>query len=456
MTVGSVIAIVLVLMLVLLLLRVPVAVSLGLSGALGLVALRGINHTTLELGAIPFSETATFSLTIIPMFILMGMFAVRANVADYVFKIADRVLGSFPGGLGIATVAASAGFSAVSGSSIGTAATMARLSVKEMRAAGYPASMATALVAVAGTLGSMIPPSTFLVLYAILAQVSVAEMLAAGIIPGALSAIAYALWIMFAGWRMNRQGKVVDADNVKDALDQATALNAEKREKTPLGKLPWRGLVYIVVLFAIVLGGMYSGIFTATESAAFGAIAAVLILLFELRKEGAKGIWDGITNALQNTASTTAMVFFIVIGSAILSSFFIAARVPNMITEAVLEWNIAPQMAMLILLLSLIPLGMVLESLSLLMISVPLLLPVAIEFGFDPIWLGILIVKFIEIGMVTPPVGINAFVVAGTTGIRSETVFRGIMPFFVIDLVLIAIFFFVPDLILYLPSLVQQ
>ncbi|MDN6173655.1 MAG: TRAP transporter large permease subunit, partial [Yaniella sp.] len=210
------------------------------------------------------------------------------------------------------------------------------------------------------------------------------------------------------------------------------------------------------LLFAIVLGGMYSGIFTATESAAFGAIAAVLILLFELRKEGAKGIWDGITNALQNTASTTAMVFFIVIGSGILSSFFIAARVPNMITEAVLSWNIAPSLAMLILLMSLVPLGMVLESLSLLMISVPLLLPVAVEFGFDPIWLGILIVKLIEIGMVTPPVGINAFVVAGTTGIRSETVFKGIMPFFVIDLVLIAIFFLLPDLILYLPSLVQH
>src|SRR5690625_1437576 len=161
-TVNTVIVLVLVVMLALLLLRVPVAVSLGLSGALGLVALRGINHTTNVLGAEPFSETATFSLTIIPMFILMGMFAVRANVADYVFKIADRVLGRFPGGLGIATVAASAGFSAVSGSSIGTAATMARLSVGEMRAAGYPASMATALVAVAGTLGSMIPPSTFL------------------------------------------------------------------------------------------------------------------------------------------------------------------------------------------------------------------------------------------------------------------------------------------------------
>ncbi|GAA2034037.1 TRAP transporter large permease [Yaniella flava] len=457
MTVGAVIAIVLILMLALLLLRVPVAVSLGVSGAIGLLLLRGFNHTTLELGAIPFSQTATFSLTIIPMFILMGMFAVRAHVADYVFKIADRVLGRFPGGLGIATVVASAGFSAVSGSSIGTAATMARLSVSEMRAAGYPASMATALVAVAGTLGSMIPPSTFLVLYAILAQQSVGEMLAAGIVPGVLSAIAYSLWIMFAGWRMRREGKVVtQADSVHDALHQASEITTAQKEKTALSKLPWRGLVYVVILFTIVLGGMYSGIFTATESAAFGAIAAVIILLFELRKEGLKGIGQGIKGALEATASTTAMVFFIVIGSGILTAFFIAARVPNMITETVLSWDMSPTLVMLILLLSLVPLGMVLESLSLLMISVPLLLPVALEFGFDPIWLGILIVKFIEIGMVTPPVGINAFVVSGTTGVRSETVFRGIMPFFVIDLVLIAIFFFVPDIILYLPSLVQN
>lgn len=457
MTLGAVIAVVLILLLALLLLRVPVAVSLGLSGAIGLLLLRGFNHTTLELGSIPFSQTATFSLTIIPMFVLMGMFAVRAHVAEYVFKIADRVLGRFPGGLGIATVAASAGFSAVSGSSIGTAATMARLSVGEMRAAGYPAAMATALVAVAGTLGSMIPPSTFLVLYAILAQVSVAEMLAAGIVPGVLSAIAYSMWIMFAGWRRNRQEqRNAKPTTVHDALHQATDSVKVKKAETPLGQLPWRGLLYIGILFAIVLGGMYSGIFTATESAAFGAIAAVLILLFELRKEGAKGIWVGIKGALEATASTTAMVFFIVIGSGILTAFFVAARVPNMITNAVLDWNISPVLIMLILLLCLVPLGMVLESLSLLMISVPLLLPVALEFGFDPIWLGILIVKFIEIGMVTPPVGINAFVVAGTTGIPSETVFRGIMPFFLIDLVLIGVFFFVPDIILFLPSFVQH
>ena len=481
MTTGAIIAGVLILMLALLLLRVPVAISLGVAGAVGLVLLHSFDYTTSVLGAEPFSQTATYGLTIIPMFILMGMFAVRARVAEYVFAIANRVLGRFPGGLGIATVAASAGFSAVSGSSIGTAATMARLSVHEMRQAGYPTSMATALVAVAGTLGSMIPPSTFLVLYAILAQQSVAQMLAAGIVPGLVSALAYALYLVIAGERQKRR-KPVHSQSVQDALSEARGSLAVKKssaedrdeqrhsaesdgesaggrtdeEQIPLRQLPWRGLVYIATLFLIVLGGMYSGFFTATESAAFGAIAAVIILLIERRKSGLRGIWEGVSAALQDTASTTAMVFFIVIGSAILTTFFILARVPQMITDAVMAWDLHPMVVMAVLLLALIPLGMVLESLSILVISVPLLLPIATEFGFEAIWLGILIVKLIEIGMVTPPVGINAFVVAGTTGVRSETVFRGIVPFFIIDLVLIAIFFLFPDLVLLLPSLVVE
>lgn len=492
MSTGAIIAMVLIGLIGLLLLRVPVAISLGVSGALGLVALHSFGYTTSVLGAEPFSQTATYSLTIIPMFILMGMFAVRARVAEYVFAIANRVLGHFPGGLGIATVAASAGFSAVSGSSIGTAATMARLSVHEMRKSGYPTSLATALVAVAGTLGSMIPPSTFLVLYAILAQISIAQMLAAGIVPGVVSALAYSVYLVFAGQRLKRRG-AVESGSVQTALDDARQTLAQKSsgaqqqhdggpgpaaqtqvagpggsagaeqaetagnvQKTPLSQLPWRGLIYIVVLFLIVLGGMYSGFFTATESAAFGALAAVIILLVERRKQGLRGIWDGFTGALQDAASTTAMVFFIVIGSAILTTFFVLARVPQMITETVMGWNLPPMLVIALLLLALIPLGMVLESLSILVISVPLILPIATELGFDAVWLGILIVKLIEIGMVTPPVGINAFVVAGTTGVRSETVFRGIVPFFLIDMVLIAIFFFIPELVLMLPSLVVE
>lgn len=472
---GAIIIGVLVILISLLLLRVPVAISLGASGALGLVMLHNVDYTTNVLGSNPFSQTASYGLSIIPMFILMGMFAVRAHVAEYVFKIANRVLGRFPGGLGIATVAASAGFSAVSGSSIGTAATMARLSVGEMRQAGYPTSLATALVAVAGTLGSMIPPSTFLVLYAILAQQSVAQMLAAGIVPGVLSALAYALYLMFAGHRLNRSGRL-KANTVGEAVVEAReGLNTKTRaastekdakptspagsqqtEKSPLRELPWRGLIYVALLFTIVLGGMYSGFFTATESAAFGAIAAMVILLIELRKTGLRGIWDGLTGALRDTASTTAMVFFIVVGSGILTAFFVAARVPQMITDTVTAWDLDPMLVMALLLIALIPLGMVLESLSILVISVPLILPIATEFGFEAIWLGILIVKFIEVGMITPPVGINAFVVAGTTGIRSEVVFRGIMPFFLIDLVLIAIFFLFPEIIMFLPSLVAQ
>lgn len=482
MTTGGIVSGILVLMIVLLLLRVPVAISLGASGALGLLLLHSFDYTTSVLGSEPFSQTASYGLTIIPMFILMGMFAVRARVAEYVFAIANRVLGRFPGGLGIATVAASAGFSAVSGSSIGTAATMARLSVHEMRQAGYPTSMATALVAVAGTLGSMIPPSTFLVLYAILAQQSVAQMLAAGIVPGVLSALGYSLYLVFAGIRLKHKG-IVENRTVQGALSEARGAVAVKKqagtegrgdeavgpeaeapsaggsqeaEKTLLRQLPWRGLVYIVTLFLIVLGGMYSGFFTATESAAFGAIAAVIILLIERRKAGLRGIWDGVAAALQDTASTTAMVFFIVVGSAVLTAFFVAARVPQVITDTVMAWNLPPMLVMAMLLLALVPLGMMLESLSILVISVPLILPIATEFGLDPVWLGILIVKFIEIGMVTPPVGINAFVVSGTTGVRSETVFRGIIPFFVLDMILIAILFIWPEIVLLLPSMVVE
>jgi len=399
MSTGIIITGVLLLMLTLLLVRVPVALALAISGAVGLLGLHNFGYATNVLGSEPFSVTSAYGLTIVPMFILMGMFAVRAHVAEYVFKIANRVLGKFPGGLGIATVAASAGFSAVSGSSIGTAATMARLSVAEMRQAGYPASLATALVAVAGTLGSMIPPSTFLVLYAILAQVSIAQMLAAGIVPGVISALAYASYLFFAGWRRQQKG-ILQSNTVSEAVVEAGAnlskerVNRAKRnqkthkaearatavgtttkvanersdtdvvDKIPLSQLPWRGLTYIGMLFTIVLGGMYSGLFTATESAAFGALAAVAILLIELRKTNAREIWKGIRGALQDTASTTSMVFFIVIGSGILTAFLVAARVPQLITETVLSWNLPPMVVIGLLLLALIPLGMVLESLS--------------------------------------------------------------------------------------------
>lgn len=469
----------LVTLLVLLAIKTPVSIALGVSGALGLILLQGFGFAGNVLGSTPFSDTANYSLTIVPMFILMGMFAVRANLAEQVFAIASRVARRAPGGLGVATVMACAGFSAVSGSSIGTAATMSKLAVGEMRRHGYPAHFAAALVAVAGTLGVMIPPSTFLVLYAILTQQSVGQMLAAGIIPGLLSALAYTIYIMARGRRLTTSADASLASVLTKAHTDAAQLRGLRSKSsvasgttatatadapaqhpvgdtTPWRELPWRGAIRVVILFAIVLGGMYSGFFTSTESAAIGAVAALVILIIENRKKGFKGVLAAFRSALQDTGSTTAMVFMIIVGSGILSTFFIAARVPDTITSAVAGMGLPPMLTMALLLVCLIPLGMVLESLSILVITVPILYPIAIELGFDGIWLGILIVKLIEIGMVTPPVGINVFVVAGTSGVPSETVFRGVTPLFFVDLAVVTLLFLVPQISLFLPGLVAS
>ena len=486
MQIYQIVILTLLVMFALLAIKVPVAVSLAGAGGLGLILLQGFGYASNTLGAAPFTTSASFTLTIIPMFILMGMLAVRANIAENVFAVANHFVRRAPGGLGVATVMACAGFAAVSGSSIGTAATMAKLSVDQMRAKGYPASLATGIVAIAGTLGVMIPPSTFLVLYAVLAGESVSQMLAAGIIPGLLSALGYITYIMLVGQRTIRREA---AGDLSEAVDDARAELREKRTSAGAGRaaramstdttvrtaeprtaavkaataprpslraLPWRGVVYIAILFTVVLGGMYSGIFTATESAAMGALAALVILVVENRRQGVRRILRAFRISLLDTAETTAMVFFIVIGSAILSTFFVAAGVTRAISDWVGALPFPPMLVMALLLLCLVPMGMFLESMSILVITVPILYPVATEFGFDGIWLGILIVKLIEIGMVTPPVGILTFVVSGTTGVKPETVFRGVLPLVGIDFITTTILFLFPAITLFLPSLVAR
>lgn len=437
------------LLLVLLAMRVPVAFSLAISGSIGLLWLYNVGHVTNVLGSVPFSMTATFTLTIVPMFILMGMFALRANIAENVFIIANRVVGRVPGGLGVATVMACAGFAAVSGSSIGTAATMSQLSVGHMRKAGYRESFATGLVAVAGTLGVMIPPSTFLVLYAVLAGESVSAMLAAGLVPGVISALSYVAYIMIVA---RRNVETPASQTLEQGVEGA---REELMERALFRDLPWRSVGYIGILVIVVLGGIYSGVFTSTEAAAAGAFSALIILIIESAKGGLKAIVSGVKDALLKTAETTSMVFFIIVASGILSTFLVSAGVTRAIGDWATGLNIAPHLVLALLLLTLIPLGMFLESTSMLIITVPLIYPIAMEFGFDGIWLGILIVKLIEMGMVTPPVGIIGFVVSGASGAKSETVFRGIIPFTVIDLAVIALIFMVPEIVLFVPDLID-
>lgn len=450
MTTGSTVTLVLILLIVLLAIRMPVWLALAASGAVGLLLLRDGDFVTSTLASVPFEQTSTFTLTIIPMFILMGIFAVKARIASQVFEVARRVFLRLPGGLGISTVAACAGFAAVSGSSIGTAATMSRLSVEEMRKAGYPSSLAGALVAMAGTLGAMIPPSVFLVLYAILSGESIGQMLAAGIVPGVLSALAYMVYILA------RTRNMVMTSTGSDGLSTELAAASQPAGGTaPIAwrKLPYRGLVRLAILFVIIMGGIYSGLFTPTESAAIGALFAAIMLLIEFRKDGLRTMAKQFVEALKETAQTTSMVFAIIVGSAVLSLFFIVARVPQKLTETLTETDLPGWVILAGLLALLIPMGMALESISILVIAVPLIYPVAMDFGFDGVWLGILIVKLIEIGMVTPPVGINVFVVAGTSGLRSTDVFRGVWPFVLIEILLIILLFTVPDIVLWLPSM---
>lgn len=470
MTAGYAVLLVIILLVVLLLARMPVWLALAVSGATGLYLLRGETFVNAQLATSSFEQTSTFSLTIIPMFILLGIFAVRAKIAEQVFAVARRAFRNIPGGLGVATVAACAGFAAVSGSSIGTAATMSKLSIGEMRKAGYPVSLAAALVAVAGTLGAMIPPSLFLVLYAILSGESIGAMLAAGIVPGILSAISYAVYIMVRTRKLTRSsagvnsiskvkvtagsagsGSDFDAD-LDTELDSAIKKAQDDQDSGPL---PMRGVFRLALIFLIIMGGIYSGIFTPTESAAIAALVSLIILILEFRKEGFKEIGHQVVEALKETAKTTSMVFAIIIGSAMLSVFFVVARVPQEVTASLTSLDLPNWVVLALLLAFLLPLGMALESISILVITVPLIYPVAEAMGFDGIWLGVLIIKLIEIGMVTPPVGINCFVVAGTAKIPSAEVFKGVWPFVLIEILLVAVFFAFPDMILWLPSMVQ-
>jgi TRAP-type C4-dicarboxylate transport system permease large subunit len=469
-----IIAITLVAMFILLALETPVAFALGLSGALGLVLLESFGYATNVLGSVPFTASSSFSLTMIPMFILMGTLAVKARIAEHVFAIANRTFSRLPGGLGAATVMACAGFAAVSGSSVATAATMSKMAVGEMRKYGYPAHFAAGIVAVAGTLGVMIPPSVLLVLYAVLASESPAKVLAAGIIPGILSAIAYITYIMIVSRRMivperETLESVTAAASLphrKDTISADVNISVSTNGRQTIGglgvpaaptwlRLPWRGLVRILILFGIVMGGLYTGFVTPTESAAIGAIAALVILVIELRKDGFAGIRRATADALKESAQTTSMVFAIIVGSGVLSTFFVASRVPQLLTEWISSLDVPGEVIVIIMLVLLVPLGMALESISILVVTVPLMHPIITELGFDGIWWAILVVKMIEIGLVTPPVGVGCFVVSATSGVPSHQVFKGVLPFVLVELLVVVILFLFPDLVLFLPSLIQ-
>lgn len=432
----------------LLALKVPVAFSLTGAGLFGILLLDGLGGAGTTASSIVFSSTAAYSLSLIPMFILMGLFISHSGLLSGIFDVAQRLTRRLPGGLGLATVGASAFLGGISGSSVADAATIGRVSINEMSRRGYDRSWAAATVAATSTIAILIPPSIVLVIYGTLTRESIGALLLAGIIPGILTIVAYATIVVLYGLRHPEQRRsdgpgTLTADRVAASTDRRTQIF---------------GVASGLVLFAIIVGGIYEGIVTATEAGALGAVVALVLASTytmtsreprRLHRTGAT-----LAGALREGGALTAMIFALLVGAAVFSHFLVLANVPRSITSWVLGLDVPPSLVVVLFLVALIPMGMIIDGLSMLLIMAPLAYPVITELGFDGIWFGILMVKLIEIGLLTPPVGLNVFTVAGLfPDLRAESIFVKVLPYVLADIAVCALLFGIPELVTWLPGI---
>lgn len=427
--------------------EVPVAFALGIAGLVGMAQLNGVSGALSSLSAIPYNTTASYTLTVVPMFILMGLLVSHSGMIDGIFNVAQRLTRRIPGGLGVATVLAATFFGGISGSSVADAATIGRVSIGEMAKRGYDKAYAAAIVAAAGTVDILIPPSVALVMYGIVSGASIGALLLAGILPGLLTAFIYALLIIFTS---NRPKNRTTPEQMPGETLEATSRGMSARELF--------GVLGGALLFLIVIGGIYSGAVTATEAGALGTFASLVLSILFVLVWNKSGKWPAVRHllveAFGETGAMTAMIFALIVGATIFSHFLVLSGVPDGLSEWVLGLGLPPSLVVVALLLILLPLGMFIDGLSMLLIMAPLFHPVVVALGYDEIWFAILFIKCIEIGLLTPPVGLNVFVVAGLfKDIRVEDVFRRITPFIIAELIVTAILFSVPEIITFLPEL---
>lgn len=429
-----------VLLVMILLLRIPIAFAMGVVGFFGFAFLNGLSldnltnfrwNVPLSLAANRVIDTTqSYGLSIIPLFILMGNLITRSGLSRELYNASYAFLGHHKGGLAMTTVAACGGFSAVCGSSLATAATMAKVAMPPMRQYGYSDSLATASIAAGGTLGILIPPSVILIIYGLLTETSIRELFAAGLLPGILGIALYLVAVRYSVWRNPESGP------------------AGERMSWPERLKALMGVRDILGLFLLVMGGIYLGVFTPTEAAGIGAGGAFLIALFRRTLT-----WANLFETLIESAKTSASLFAIVIGALIFSDFINRAGLPSMMVNFVQSLDVSPMAVIFAILLIYIVLGMALESMSMLLLTVPVFYPLVAELGLDLVWFGIVVVIVTEISLITPPVGMNVFVLSGVLkDIKTGTIFRGILPFFAVDLIRLAIIVLFLPISLWLPQ----
>jgi len=428
-----------------LLARIPIAFAMGLVGFVGFSLVTSWNASLAMATIITYETAINYGLSVVPLFILMGNFVTRAGLSDELYTAAHAFLGHRRGGLAMATIVACGGFSAVCGSSLATAATMSKVALPPMRRFGYSDALATGSVAAGGTLGILIQSSVILIILGIMTQSDIGLLFIAGILPGLLGVLLYLVAVL-----------------ITVTIDPTAGPRGPRAD----WHQRWhavRGVSAVLALFVLVIGGIYAGMFTPTEAAGIGASGAFMIAL--LRR---KLSWPSLFETLLESARTTAMIFVILIGALIFSNFINIVGLPDLLLSWVTSFNLPPIAVILLIMLVYVILGTVLESLSMIMLTVPVFYPLVLGMelgGFsdalaDPemalIWFGIIVVVITEISLITPPVGLNVFVLKSMLkDVSLGTIFRGVTPFWIVDIVRLLILMLIPSIVLLLPSLMN-
>lgn len=416
-------------MFVLMLLRQPVWLSLAIVGILGNILHNSLNTAQYVAGTSFFDTASNYNLSVIPLFVLMGEVASSSRMSAELFKAARVILSGLRGGLAVASLAASGAFGAICGSSVATAASMTRIALPEMRKAGYDDGYASGSIAAGGSLGILIPPSIILVIYGSIAEQSVAKLFAAALFPGIVLMLIY---IAVALWIARRSG-VVPREAAASLLDRVLAL-----------RHAWQ----FALLFILTIGGIYAGVFSPNEAASIGAFGAIVLGL--LRRSLTL---EGLRKAINSSVIVSCALFMIVIGATLFSQFIVQTRLPDTLLALAQGANLSPVLVMALIIVIYVVLGCFLEGIGMVLITVPVFLPIVVGYGYDPILFGVLVAVLVELGLITPPVGMNLFIIrAQVPDMPMAQLYRGIIPFLIAPLILIALIFALPQLTLWLPS----
>ena len=415
---------------VLMLLRVPVGMAMGLVGVVGYSMIAGTGPALKLVGQTSMRTVTDYTFGVIPMFMLMGAFVSVSGVSKELFRAANACVGHLRGGLGMATVMACGGFAAICGSSVATAATFSTVAYPEMRRYGYPQSFSTGVIAAGGTLGAMLPPSTVLAVYAVITQQDIGKLFMAGVLPGLLAMSMYVATIAIIVWV---RPKMLPAGAALPWSERLLAL-----------KDVWPSLV----LFAFVIGGLYGGFFTPTEAGGMGAGGAFLLGVLRRKLDRA-----GVRVALLQATRTAAAVFTVLIGALLFGYFLTITQTPQKLTGFVTSLGLNRYEVLALIMVMYLVLGCLMDAMAMIILTVPIIFPVITQLGFDPIWFGVIIVMTVELGLIHPPVGMNVFVIKSVVqDVSFTTIFKGVIPFVITDIIRLVILIAFPVIALWLPS----